>query len=108
MNRCYRLIVQPDDNDQERTTVTIERDALLGLLDRTIAEPLPLAHTVSRAQLRSRAMTLDESAGQRERPHEAPWDESLDTDITPSLSPMLVAAILLLLTVAFLAAAHAR
>ena len=96
--------------DSDKTTVQIHRDALLGLLDRSVAEPAPLAHTVSRAQLRARAVTRNETpTGERaaEAAPETPV-EPLDIDLTPSLSPWLVAAVIGLLLVVFIAAAHMR
>jgi hypothetical protein len=92
--------------DSDKTTVQIHRDALLGLLDRSVAEPAPLAHTVSRAQLRARAVTRNETPT-AEREAQAPV-EPLDIDLTPSLSPWLVAAVIALLLVVFIAAAHIR
>ena len=98
--------MQTDNTESDRPTVTIERDALLGLIDRSAAEPAPLAHTVSRAALRARAVTRDEA----EDAYTAPvaWQDPIDTDIRPTISPWLVAAVLLLLAIAFIAAAHAR
>ena len=92
--------------DADKTTVQIHRDALLGLLDRSVAEPAPLAHTVSREQLRSRAVTRNETPT-AEREAQSPV-EPLDIDLTPSLSPWLVAAVIALLLVVFIAAAHIR
>jgi hypothetical protein len=106
VKRCYGFFVQPDNDALERPTVTIDRDALLWLIESSAAEPTPLAHTVSRAALRARAVTRDEAAGTH-KPL-VTWDEPIDTDIRPSLSPWLVAAVLLLLAIAFIAAAHAR
>lgn len=88
--------------EADKTTVTIHRDALLGLIDQSIAQPAPLAHTVSRAQLRSRAVTRNDvvTAQMPAQPGEV---EPLDTDVSPSLSPYLVWMIALLLVV-FIAA----
>jgi hypothetical protein len=92
--------------DADKTTVQIHRDALLGLLDRSVAEPAPLAHTVSREQLRARAVTRNETPT-AEREAQSPV-EPLDVDLSPSLSPWLVAAVIALLLVVFIAAAHIR
>jgi hypothetical protein len=50
-------------------------------------------------------VTRDEAADAYTGP--VAWDP-IDTDIRPSISPWLVAAVLLLLAIAFIAAAHAR
>jgi hypothetical protein len=96
--------VQREDNDPDKTTVTIHRDALLGLIDKSVAPPAPLAHTVSREQLRSRAVTRDEALDKAVA--EPPPVEPLDMDLTPPLSPWLVAAVIALLLVVFIAATH--
>lgn len=97
--------MERDDSETEKTTVTIHRDALLGLLDKSIAEPAPLAHTVSREQLRSRAVTRDETPTAESAPIE-PQVEPGDIDLSPSLSPWLIAAVIALLFVVFIAATH--
>jgi hypothetical protein len=86
------------NTEADKTTVTIHRDALLGLIDQSIAQPAPLAHTVSRDQLRSRAVTRNDvvTAQMRAQQEEV---EPLDTDLSPSLSPYLVWMIALLLVV---------
>jgi hypothetical protein len=84
------FVVQEND---DRPTVTIHRDALLGLIHKSApASP----HTVQRDRLCPRGQR-DSLVPQREAP-----------ELMPSLSPILVAAVIILLTIAFLAAAHAR
>lgn len=96
--------MEPEDNDdRDAPTVTMHRDALLGLLDQSAAQPAPLAHTVSREQLRSRAVTRNDIVTPEEPAQPV---EPLDTDIRHSLSPWLVAGVIVLLLVAFLAASH--
>ncbi len=88
----------------------MHRDALLGLIaqtiDQTIVRPAPLAHTVSRAQLRSRAVTRNEATANEMPP--IGEVEPLDTDLTPQLSPHLVAAVIALLLIVFVAVVHSR
>ncbi|HEY5922663.1 MAG TPA: hypothetical protein VIV11_13370 [Kofleriaceae bacterium] len=94
--------MQSEDSNSDQPTKTIARDALLGLIDQSTAPAIARAHTVSREQLRSRAVTRNEATtnGRSAEP-----EELLDTDISPSISPILVAAVILLLVVAFIAAA---
>jgi hypothetical protein len=76
---------------EPKPTALIERDRLRELIDAsTEPEPQPLAHTIRREKLR-----VDR-------------EPMLDTDIRPSLSPILVAAVIALLIVAFIAATHVR
>jgi hypothetical protein len=82
----------------------MQRDALLGLIDRSIAPPAALAHTVSREELRSRAVTRDETPT-AELPVQQPV-EPLDVDLTPPLSPWLIAGVIAVLLVVFIAATH--
>lgn len=89
------------DAEAQKTTVTIHRDALLGLIDQSIAQPASLAHTVSREQLRSRAVTQNDVVTMHMQPPEV---EPVDSDLSPSLSPHLVAAVIALLVVVFIAA----
>ncbi len=93
------------ESDSVRPTVTIHRDHLLGLIDQSVSRQ-PRAHTVSRAELRSRAVTKNEVAT-AEMPVVAQV-EPLDTDLSPQLSPHLVAAVIALLLVVFLAVLQAR
>jgi hypothetical protein len=81
---------------EPKPTALIERDRLRELIDAT-AEPTPpaRAHTIRRELLRGNTQRV------------AP-DDPLDTDIRPSLSPILVAAVITLLVIAFIAATHAR
>jgi hypothetical protein len=79
------------ENDEDRPTLTIHRDALLGLIHRSGTAPSP--HTVPREQLRARGS------------HD---DLLQDDDLTPSLSPILVAGVIVLLAIVFLAALHVR
>lgn len=97
--------MEREQDEAERTTVTIHRDALLGLIDKSIAPQAPLAHTVSREQLRSRAVTVDEAPIVETPVAEAPPAvEPLDMDLTPPLSPWLIAAVAALLLAVFIAA----
>jgi len=76
---------------EPKPTALIERDRLRELIDAsTEPEPQALAHTIRRDKLR-----LDR-------------EPMLDTDISPSLSPILVAAVIALLIVVFIAATHIR
>jgi hypothetical protein len=99
--------VEREEIESERPTVTIERDALLGLIDQTVAQPASLAHTVSRDQLRSRAVTVNETPTAERQAVEPDFDvEPLDMDLSPTLSPWLVTAVLALLLVVFIAVAR--
>jgi hypothetical protein len=108
-NQRYGATVDPDNDDErERTTALIQRDALLGLLDRSSADQ-PLAHTVSRDQLRSRAVTRNDIATAEAEPFARPVEpDPDDIDLAPSLSPLLVLAVITVLLVAFIAAMHLR
>jgi hypothetical protein len=99
--------VDREQTDEDRPTVTIHRDALLGLIDASTAQPTPLAHTVSREQLRSRAVTRNETpTAERDVVEPTQEVEPLDLDLTPPLSPLLVLAVLAVLLVAFIAVAR--
>ena len=75
---------------EPQPTTLMERDRLRELIAATAdPEPPSLAHTIRRELL---------------RPQQA--REALDTDIRPSLSPILVAAVITLLVIAFIAATH--
>lgn len=80
---------------EQQVTVAIERERLLELIDRTSAPPVQHAHVVPRERLRDR------------EPWQRPADE-LDTDISPSLSPLLVLGVIALLLVVFVAATQLR
>jgi hypothetical protein len=75
---------------EPKPTALIEREQLRELIDAS-AEPdrPPRAHTIRRELLRAR-------------------EDALNTDIRPSLSPILVAAVVTLLIIAFIAATHVR
>lgn len=88
---------------EERETVAIERDRLLGLLDQT-ASPVQRAHTVPRERVRARDSVRRIGLPPLERLD----DEELDTDVRPSLSPLLVLGVIALLLVVFVAATQLR
>lgn len=98
--------MEREDSNSDRPTVTIHRDHLLGLIDQS-ATKHPRAHTVSRAELRSRAVTKNEAVAVEVPCLESPV-EPLDTDVSPQLSPHLVAAVIALLLVVFLAVVQAH
>jgi hypothetical protein len=101
--------VEREESDPDRPTVTIHRDALLGLIDQSIAQPATLAHTVSRDQLRARAVTRNETpTAERQAVGADDLVEPLDTDLTPPLSPWLVVGVLALLLFVFIAATQFR
>ena len=75
---------------EPKPTALIEREQLRELIDASAdPEPPPRAHTIRRELLRAR-------------------EDALDTDIRPSLSPILVAVVVTLLIIAFIAATHVR
>jgi hypothetical protein len=101
--------VEREEPNADKPTVTIERDALRGLIDQSVAEPAPLAHTVPRAQLRARAVTRNETpTAERQAVGADDLVEPLDTDLTPPLSPWLVIGVLALLLFVFIAATQFR
>ena len=107
-NRRYRFLVEREHNNSDQPTKRIDRDALLPLIDQSTAPAIALAHTVSREELRSRAVTRNDIATTEMAPFErpaAPLEEPVDTDISPTVSPMLIGMVILLLVVAFIAAA---
>jgi len=76
---------------EPQPTALMERDRLRELIAATAdPEPQPLAHTIRRHLLRTQEVRED----------------ALETDIRPSLSPILVAAVITLLVIAFIAATH--
>ena len=101
--------MEREDANADKPTQTIERDALRGLIDQSVAEPAPLAHTVSRDRLRARAVTRNETpTAEREAVVVAEPVEPVDMDLTPPLSPWLVAGVIALLVFVFIAATQFR
>jgi hypothetical protein len=98
-----------NDNSSERPTALMQRDALLGLIDRTAERDAPLAHTVPRERLRSRAPTREELAALDIAPLSSSpraSDPELDADLSPPMSPLLVLAVIAVLVVTFIAVAR--
>jgi hypothetical protein len=92
---------EDDDDDPDRPTVTIRRDALAGLIHKTSTTR---AHTVSRDQLQSRG-TNDDLARARLAPLERPVEPKADEAAFP---PLLVLAVITVLLVAFIASTQLR
>lgn len=89
---------------EERETVAMRRDRLLDLIDQTAAPPVQRAHTVPRERVRARDAVRRTGLSPLARRD----DEELDTDIGPSLSPLLVLGVIALLLVVFVAATQLR
>lgn len=109
-----------DSGAREPPTVTLDREALLGLLDQsTVVEPPPRPHIVPRAELKSRAPTRPVPILPAERPKQQlddaaaldlEWPEGSladvdpdDIDLTPSISPLVLWGVLGLLLAVFIA-----
>jgi hypothetical protein len=90
---------------EERETVAMRRDRLLDLIDQTATPPVQHAHTVPRERVRARDAVRRIGLAPLARPDD---DEDLDTDIGPSLSPLLVLGVIALLLVVFVAATQLR
>jgi hypothetical protein len=80
---------------EPKPTALIERDRLRELINASVEpEPTLRPHTIRRELLRSNARTVA--------------NDDLDTEIRPTLSPILVAVVITLLVIAFIAATHVR
>lgn len=91
---------EDNDNESDRPTALMHRDALAGLLDKTSERNAP--HTVPREVLRARGSSrhveiLDVAPIDPRRPR-----SDLD-DVEPELSPLLVLGVIALLVTVFIA-----
>jgi hypothetical protein len=81
-------------------TVTLERERLQALIqDSTVPPPIPLAHTVKRERLKDTARVPI--------PMPACDDMLVDTDLSPTISPLVVLGVIAMLLALFFAATQA-
>lgn len=100
---------EDNNNESERPTALIHRDALLGLIDQSAEHAPSRPHTVPRDQLKSRGSNpqIVDVAPLQATPPSA-TDGELDQELSPPLSPLVVLAVIAVLVVTFIAATQLR